>query len=137
VEKIDSVGVQVMSAHEDIANARITFANGCVANLNASRVSLKKVREIRVFQPGAYLSLDFMNQAGHLIRVKGPMDMAKEDIPIEKGEPLMLELAAFVDCVRRAAEPKVGGVLGKSALELAIRITEAIRAANHRAAESV
>jgi hypothetical protein len=68
IEKIDSVGVTVLSKSEDIANARIQFKNGCVANLSASRMSTKKAREIRIFQGDAYLSLDFMNQAGHLVK---------------------------------------------------------------------
>lgn len=126
LERIDSVGVNVLSPTEDIANARLTFANGCVANLNASRVSLKKLREIRVFQSSAYLSLDFMNQAGHLVR-KQEGQLQREDIPIERDEPLKLELAAFVDSVRHATDPKVGGALGKTALDVAIRITEQVR----------
>src|SRR5690606_15280923 len=112
VARIDSVGVNVMSPTEDIANARIVFENGCVANLNASRVSLKKLREIRVFQPSAYLSLDFMNQSGHLIR-KQATGLEKEEIPIERDEPLKLELAAFVESIRKSVDPKVGGALGK------------------------
>src|SRR5258708_12935618 len=72
IRKIDSVGVSVLSKTEDIANARIQFENGCVANLSASRMSLKKAREIRVFQDNAYLSLDFMGQAGHLVK-KSPI----------------------------------------------------------------
>lgn len=122
----DAVGVQVLSPSEDIANARLVFANGCVANLNASRVSQKKVREIRVFQAGAYLSLDFMNQTGHLLKlVEGSLN--REEIPLEKAEPLAVELASFADCVRRKADPKVGTSLGVSALEVALRITEEIR----------
>lgn len=128
VERIDSVGVSVLSRTEDIANARIAFASGCVANLNASRVSAKKLREIRVFQPSAYLSLDFMNQTGHLVR-RQAAELVKEDVPIEKGEPLRLELASFVESVRLAREPKVGAGLGKSALEVAIVITDQIRRA--------
>ncbi|HQU08606.1 MAG TPA: gfo/Idh/MocA family oxidoreductase, partial [Opitutales bacterium] len=112
---------------EDIANARLVFANGCVANLNASRVSLKKVREIRVFQPSAYLSLDFMNQTGHLLRKSG-MALDKQDIPIEKAEPLLVEIGAFVDCVRERVEPKVGAAFGKTALEVAIQIADQIQA---------
>jgi len=126
LKKLEAVGVNVLSGSEDIANARMTFENGCVANLNTSRVSLKKVREIRVFQPKAYLSLDFMNQAGHLLRKEG-MDLRKEDIPIEKGEPLKLELAAFAEAVRTGGGVKVTGLLGKSALEVAIRVTEQVR----------
>jgi len=126
VEKVDSVGVTVLSKTEDIANARIQFENGCVANLNVSRVSSKKVREIRVFQPSGYLSLDFMNQAGHVVNV-GAGGLEKTEVPIEKGEPLKLELASFAESVRERKSPKVGGELGKTALELAIAITEQIR----------
>ena len=146
ITKIDSVGVTVLSKSEDIANARIQFANGCVANLSASRMSTKKAREIRIFQGDAYLSLDFMNQKGHLVKkndiiaygVKMKIGLVKagdlsaipvKEIPIEKGEPLALELASFVDSVAKAKQPKVGAALGKSALEVAITITEQIRAA--------
>ncbi len=144
VARVDSVGVRVVSKTEDIANARIEFANGCVANLNVSRMSLKRLREIRVFQPTGYFSFDFMNQTGHLVRQRGmleyaarlaaggitpgdPQDVPVERIPLEKGEPLRLELASFVESVRLAREPKVGAALGRSALELAITITEQIR----------
>lgn len=127
VKSVESVGVNVISHREDIANARITFENGCVANINTSRVSQKKVREIRVFQPNAYLSLDFMNQAGHILKRAGGLDISREEIPIEKGEPLMIELASFADCVRKHVPPKVGAALGKTALELAIFITDQIR----------
>lgn len=127
VRSVEAVGVNVLSQTEDIANARVTFENGCVANINTSRVSLKKVREIRVFQPANYLSLDFMNQKGHFLRKEGP-ELVREEIPIEKDEPLKLELESFAQVVREAGEPKVGGDLGKSALQLAIKITELIRA---------
>ena len=123
---VRSVGVSVLSKTEDIANARIEFANGCVANLNVSRVSSKKVREIRVFQSTGYLSLDFMNQAGHHVAV-GLEGLSKNEVPIEKGEPLKLELASFVESVKNRKDPKVGGELGKTALDLAIQITSQIR----------
>lgn len=126
VARIDCVGVNVLSPTEDIANARILFEDGCVANLNASRVSLKKLRELRLFQSSAYLSLDFMNQKGHLIRKNGAA-LDREEIPIERDEPLKLELAAFLESVRHATDPKVGAVLGRSALEVAIAITEQVR----------
>ena len=144
IRKIDSVGINVLSKTEDIANARIEFENGCVANLSASRMALKKNREIRVFQDNAYLSLDFMNQKGHLVKksdiiaygLKLKVGLAKagdassipvHDIPIEKGEPLAIELAHFLESVAEAKQPKVGAALGKSALEVAITITEQIR----------
>ncbi len=136
IRKIDSVGVAVLSKTEDIANARIAFEDGCVANINTSRVSLKKVREIRVFQPHTYLSLDFMNQKGHLLQQTG-QELEKKEIPIEQGEPLMIELSSFLECVSLYAEPKVGAALGKSALEVAIQITEQINAQQEEYASEV
>ena len=107
VEKIEAVGVNVLSKSEDIANARIQFENKCVANLNVSRVSLKKLREIRIFQQGTYMSLDYMNQKGHVIRIKGMAEIIPEEVPIEKHEPLKSELASFADCVVNKKNPKV------------------------------
>jgi predicted dehydrogenase len=146
LRRIDSVGINVLSKTEDIANARLEFEDGCVANLSASRMSLKKNREIRIFQDNAYLSLDFMNQKGHLVKksdliaygLKLKVGLAKagdassipvNEIPIEKGEPLAIELAHFVESVAEARQPKVGAALGKSALEVAIAITDQIRKA--------
>ena len=125
VVQVHAVGVNVLSNSEDIANARITFENGCVANINTSRVSEKKVREIRVFQPKNYLSLNFQDQSGHFLR-KEAAQLVREEIPIEKDEPLKLELASFVQVVKETGKPKVGAELGKSALELAIHITDLI-----------
>jgi predicted dehydrogenase len=129
VKQLDAVGVNVLSSSEDIANARITFENGCVANINTSRVSQKKVREIRVFQPQNYLSINFQDQSGHFLRKEGS-ELVREEIPIEKEEPLKLELESFVQVVREAGKPKVGAELGKTALELAIQITELIHSEN-------
>lgn len=131
IERIDSVGVSVLSRMEDIANARILFRNGCVANINTSRVSQKKVREIRVFQPNTYLSLDYMNQTGHLLRKSG-IELMREEIPIERGEPLKLELESFVRAVQRREAPKVDAHLGKTALEVALQITAQIAASAAR-----
>jgi len=149
IKRIDSVGVKVLSKTEDIANARLEFENGCVANLNASRISLKKAREIRIFQDDAYLSLDFMNQGGHLVRksdiiaygVKMKIGLAKagdyssipvHEIPIEKGEPLALELAHFTSSVIQSKQPKVNAQMGKTALEVALTITDQIKKAQVR-----
>lgn len=126
IRSVDAIGVRVLSPTEDIANARLVFENGCVANLSASRVSEKKAREIRVFQDSGYLSLDFMNQKGHLIRKNG-VSLEKSEVPVEKGEPLALELEAFVKCVRDASTPKTDGAFGKSALEVALSITRQIQ----------
>ena len=146
IRKIDSVGISVLSKTEDIANARIEFESGCVANLSASRMSLKKNREIRIFQDNAYLSLDFMNQKGHLVKkndliaygVKLKVGLAKagdassipvQEIPIEKDEPLKLELVHFTESVAASTQPKVGAMLAKTALEVALQITAQIKAA--------
>lgn len=128
VDSIEALGINVISKREDIANARIKFKNGCVADLNVSRVSLKKLREIRVFQPGAYMSLDFMNQRGHLIRVNSPTDIVPEEVPMEKQEPLKIELQSFANCIRNKLAPKVDAQLGLSALEVALEITRQISA---------
>ncbi|MEC8013838.1 MAG: Gfo/Idh/MocA family oxidoreductase [Verrucomicrobiota bacterium] len=128
LKTVDAIGVRVLSNTEDIANARLVFESGCVANLNASRVSEKKAREIRVFQESGYLSLDFMNQKGHLIR-KNQNALEKSEVPVEKAEPLVLELQSFLDCVRETRIPKTDGAFGRSALEVALNITKQIQSA--------
>jgi len=122
---VDAVGVPVLTKREDIANARLRFENGCVANVTASRISDKKMRKIQVFHTEGYISLDYQEQSGHLYRRDG-MQIVREDVQVEKDEPLKLELAAFVDCARRGATPVVSGQQGTDALRLAILITEAI-----------
>jgi predicted dehydrogenase len=128
VAAVDAVGVNVLSETEDIANARVRFQNGCVADLNASRVSEKKLREIRIFQPQTYLSMDFTAQNGHLMKMTAN-GLARSEIPLVKEEPLRTELASFVRCVANHSEPKIGVHFGKKTLELALRISSLI---NHR-----
>ena len=122
---IDAVGVPVLSRGEDIANARLRFEDGCVANVTASRISPEKMRKIRVFQEDAYLSLDYQNQSGEIYR-RGPGGIARENVEIEKDEPMKRELAAFVECARAGSQPKVGGAQAAAALEVAIEITRLI-----------
>jgi predicted dehydrogenase len=129
IQSIDSVGTPVLSKGEDIANARIRFENGCVANITTSRISFEKVRKIRVFQDDAYLSLDYFDQSGEIYR-KIDSTITKEKIKVEKDEPLKLELAAFVDCARHSHAPKVGGAQAAHALEIAMQITEQIAQQN-------
>jgi predicted dehydrogenase len=131
IVNIDSVGTAVLSKGEDIANARLRFENGCVANLTASRISFEKMRKIRVFQDDAYLSLDYFDQSGEIYR-KIDSQITKEKIKVEKDEPLKLELAAFVDCVQSRQAPRVGGAQASKALEIAMRITEQIAQQNAR-----
>jgi predicted dehydrogenase len=119
----------VLSKGEDIANARIRFESGCVANLTTSRISFEKMRKIRVFQDDAYLSLDYFDQSGVIYR-KVDTQIVKENIKVEKDEPLKLELSAFVDCIRSSQSPRVGGAQAAVALEIAMHITEQIAKQN-------
>jgi predicted dehydrogenase len=127
VEKIDAVGVPVLSRGEDIANARLRFANGCIANVTSSRISPEKMRKIRVFQQDAYLSLDYQGQSGEIYRrING--QITREPVAIEKEEPLRQQLASFVDCALTGGEPRVSGSHAAAALELAVEITRRIAA---------
>jgi len=125
VESIDAVGIPVLTRSEDIANARIRFENGCVANLTASRISPERMRKIRVFQSDCYLSLDYQEQAGQIHWREG-MSIQRAEVEVEKDEPLKLELAAFIASVARGEAPAVTGQQGAAALELALEITRRI-----------
>lgn len=129
VEHIDAVGISVLTRREDIANARIRFENGCVANVTASRISPERMRKIRLFQSDAYLSLDYQDQSGWIYRKDG-MQIAREEVEVVKDEPLKCELAAFVECAARGSQPKVSGEHGAAALDVALEITRMIEAAN-------
>jgi predicted dehydrogenase len=125
VESIDAVGVPVLSRGEDIANARLRFASGCIANITSSRISPERMRKIRVFQEDAYLSLDYQGQSGEIYRrVNG--QITREPVAIEKEEPLRQQLASFADCALTGGEPKVSGSHAAAALELAVEITKRI-----------
>lgn len=157
VVSVDAVGIPVLSASEDIANARLRFANGCVANLTASRISPERMRKIRVFSGGeqtSYISLDYRAQEGFIYRLarEGESEssllrkllaakdstivsefagkkIVREPVPIAKDEPLRLELAHFISCVRERQTPKVTGAQAKVALEVAFEIARQIAAA--------
>ena len=122
IESIDAVGVPVLTKREDIANARLRFENGCVANVTVSRISPEKMRKIRVFQSDAYLSLDYQEQGGWIYKKDG-FDILREEVAVEKDEPLKLEIASFIDCVSRGDRPKVSGDHGAAALDVALEIT--------------
>jgi predicted dehydrogenase len=156
VQSVDAVGISVLSKSEDIANARLRFANGCVANLTASRISPERMRKIRVFSGGpspSYVSLDYRAQEGYINRVArdgeeesslikkllaakdstivsefGGKRIVREPVPIEKGEPLKLELQSFIECVQARQTPIVSGASAKQALDLAFEITRQIQA---------
>jgi len=157
VVAVDAVGIPVLSKSEDIANARLRFANGCVANLTVSRVSPERMRKIRVFSGGAtptYISLDYRIQEGFIYRIArdGEAESSKpkkllaaimgssvvsefagrrivrEPVPIAKEEPLKLELQHFVNCVSEHQTPLVSGESAKRALDLAFEITRQVQA---------
>jgi predicted dehydrogenase len=127
VESIEAVGVPVLTGRVDIANVRLRFSNGCIANLTASRISRDRVRKIRFFQPAAYLSIDYAAQKielWRLVKGNGPMPSIEGgEVPVTNEEPLKRELADFVDAVVSKRTPVVDGHQGRRALELATRIT--------------
>jgi predicted dehydrogenase len=125
IKDIQAVGINVLTDKEDIANARLTFANGCVCNVTASRISPEVTRKIRIFTKNAYISLDYAKQEASIYN-KDERGIHKRNIPIEKEEPLKKELEHFLDCVREDQRPKVSGVEGREALKVALDITQKI-----------
>src|SRR5487761_559872 len=133
VKTIDAVGTPVFSEDIDIANARITFANGCVVNATASRVSLKTERKMRIFEDDAYLSLDLQQKILTVIRKRGPgeppgpLPVTIEEQSLEPGDALKAEIDSFLACIRERRPPVVTGEAGLMALETAMRVTEQVR----------
>ncbi len=125
VQTIDAVGVPVLSRGEDIANARLRFEDGCVANITSSRISPERMRKIRVFQEDAYLSLDYGNQTGEIYR-RSATGITRDEVEIDREEPLKRQLASFIECAATGRAPKVSGQQATAALELAVEITKRI-----------
>jgi len=127
VDRVEAVGVPVLTDKPDIANARITFSNGCIANVTSSRVSLKRERKVRFFQPDAYISIDY-DQRRAQIFYKPPvgaswLDIRGETIEIKEGDALADEIHSFLECVRKRTLPLVSGADGLRALEIAAMIS--------------
>lgn len=159
---VDAVGVSVLGEHEDVANARLRFEDGTVANLTASRLALKTERKIRVFAPTAYLSMDYQKKSGIAIQLKDNMDLIRmareknfddlsqmagldfgsmvkiEPLQIDDVEPLKAEIEAFLESVRTGSAAAVSAEDGYAAVELAERITREVARYKdtHRLAES-
>ncbi|MDX9971522.1 MAG: Gfo/Idh/MocA family oxidoreductase [FCB group bacterium] len=136
VESVDAVGVPVLSTYEDIANVRLRFASGCVANLTSSRVSVERMRKIRIFESDAYVSTDYTEQQVMVYRKKpgkqaagaSMMDLINvEALPVHREEPLKMELASFLECVREHKRPLVAGEDGLRALQVAEDVVRFIR----------
>jgi len=144
VRDLRAVGLPILSPKTDIANVRIEFESGCVANFTASRVSTERVRKLRFFQPHQYVSIDYARQDLLVIDVDPhsspapafpglPQGLAMRKPVVQSGEPLMLEIESFLDCVRTRALPRVSGEEGLAALALALDINAAIAAHSRRA----
>ena len=136
IHSVDAVGVAVFSPQEDIANVRLRFRDNTVVNLTASRISLERMRKIRIFADDAYVSTDYSEQEVLVYRRKSdapedfesPMELIQiESLPVEKEEPLALELRSFVSSVRERSTPVVSGEDGLEALKLAFDIIQFIR----------
>ncbi len=155
LKKVDATGVSVLSQHEDIANARLVFENGCVANLTASRLALKTERKLRLFSEAAYVSLDYQKRDGLVLRMDAQtetlarvrqqiaqgLDLSELDyselVQVEQltmdgdgpaSDPLTMELASFIEAVRTKGAPPVDGYAGCAAIEAAERVVAAISA---------
>jgi predicted dehydrogenase len=140
VSQVHAVGLPILSSKVDIANVRIEFASGCVANFTASRVSTERVRKLRFFQPHQYISIDYARQdllainvaakaaaAASFDALAGGLSLQKPQV--QQGEPLRLEIESFLECLRTRQQPIVSGEDGRAALALALEINTAI--ANH------
>lgn len=126
VKKIEAVGVMVLSPTEDIANARITFQNGAVANLTASRLTNNIMRKLRIFQDDAYVSCDYVAQSALIYR-KTPFGITTQKIDIKKQDPLKKEIQHFIHCVQKGQKPVISGKEATEALSIALSITKKIQ----------
>ncbi|HSF15356.1 MAG TPA: Gfo/Idh/MocA family oxidoreductase [Vicinamibacteria bacterium] len=132
VVSVDAVGVAVLTGRVDIANARLKFAGGAVANITASRVSREKVRKLRVFERDRYISLDYLKQEALRYRLSSEdggrrPEIRQDELSFCRGEPLRIEIEDFLGSIRGGHEPRVRGEDGLRALELARRVADAMR----------
>ena len=132
IARLDASGTPVLTKGTDIANARIVFKSGCVANVTASRVSMKMERKMRMFRPSCYVSVDFQNrvltqhQIGDKEMFPGIPDIKTNESTFENGDALLEEIKSFLHCIKTGEEPLVSGESGKRALEVAIQISQLI-----------
>jgi len=132
VASFDAVGINVLTPYEDIANVRLKFKNGAVADITASRLTPEKQRKIRIFQEDAYISLDYGTQTGKIFRKSG-FSIAQENVEIEKAEPLKEELAFFLRGIREGKSPGRPDLAARDALALALEIVATIKQNNAQA----
>jgi predicted dehydrogenase len=136
-EEIRAAGISILTRKVDIANVRLAFPNGCVANLTASRVSTERVRKLRLFQPHQYISVDYSRQELFSVGVTEDHRISSKPMEVVKEEPLRLELESFLDCVMSRSEPKVGGRDACRALEVALSIARSMEEHSKTVANSL
>ncbi len=135
--EIRAAGISVLSGKVDIANVRLAFPTGCVANLTASRVSTERVRKLRLFQPGQYISIDYQRQDGMVVEVGPGRQFGRRPLRVEKAEPLKRELESFIQCVQNRSRPRIGGPEALRALEVALEILDKIKEHGEIVAQSL
>ncbi len=121
-EEVRAAGISILSENVDIANVRLAFPGGCIANLTASRVSTERVRKMRLFQPNEYISVDYGRQDGVAVSVSAEKQIGFRPLAVTKDEPLRLEVESFIDCVVNRTRPVVSGEDASRALEVALAI---------------
>jgi len=126
-QEIRAAGISILSDKVDIANVRLQFPNGCVANLTASRISTERVRKLRLFQPHQYLSLDYGRQDLAVFSVGEGRQIGFEQAKVTRGEPLQLQFDAFLDCVESRTSPKSSGRAARLTLAAALAILDKIK----------
>ncbi|HML18399.1 MAG TPA: Gfo/Idh/MocA family oxidoreductase [Bryobacteraceae bacterium] len=136
-EEIRAAGISILSQKVDIANVRLEFPGGCIANLTASRVSTERVRKLRLFQPHEYISLDYSRQDAVRFRVNPAMKIDFTALPVEKDEPLRLEIEGFIDSIQTRRPPRVTGEQAASALDVAQAILDKIEEHSRLVAEAL
>lgn len=134
VVRIEAVGIPILTQKIDLANARLEFANGCIANITASRVASERLRKLRVFQPNEYYSLDYAEQMVGMFKLTPPKstgalpEIVAQGLEVTKREPLLAEIESFVSAVRNQTTPVVTGAEGRRALALALEVLDKIKA---------
>ncbi|HYA17672.1 MAG TPA: Gfo/Idh/MocA family oxidoreductase, partial [Bryobacteraceae bacterium] len=137
LKEIRAAGISILSPKVDIANVRLEFENGCIANLTASRVSTEKVRKLRLFQPGQYISLDYAAQSAAVFTVGGAEGITLGQMAIAKAEPLKLQFDAFLDAIETRQTPKLNGRIARKTLEIAIAVLAKIEEHAGRVAKTL
>jgi len=137
IEEIRAAGISILTSKVDIANVRLQFRGGCVANLTASRVSTDRVRKLRLFQPHQYISVDYGRQDAVICSVGADRRISFEQLPVNKAEPLALQWDSFLDCVESRQTPKMTGDAARRSLETALAITAKIEEHSQVVAQSL